>query len=382
MDGRIARRSVLLGLPLAACAPPLLAAPAQIAVTHIKTITTAEAWVMQRLAGIEGLRVTRQIDCWRVLYPTTDAAGAPIRASGLLALPRGPMRALVSFQHGTTTTRANTPSKPDGTGLGAAVAFAGRGDALIAPDYIGLGASRGVHPYLVADMAARAIVDMIDAVRLVERVPRGPVFLSGFSQGGHASMAALRALEARGETVLGAAPVAGPFDLRGVSFPAALVGGAESHPLYLAYMSWGYAARYNERLDTALTPHYAALAQTLFGEPHTPNQIISALPRAPREMFTRAFLEAHDASGDHWLLTRLAENNVVNFAPRAPVRMHYGSADIDVIPAEAIEGARKLRELGAGDVQAIDVGPVGHDPSMLAAVPHIAAWLDQIAGAA
>jgi len=378
----MARRSFLLGLPLAACAPPLLGAPPETVLTHLRTISPLEAWGMMQLVGIKGLRVTQTIDCWRVLYPTTDAAGAPIRASGLLALPRGPVRTLVSFQHGTTTTRANIPSKPDGTGLGAAVAFAGRGDALIAPDYIGLGASPGVHPYLVADMAARAVVDMIDAVRHVERVPQGAVFLSGFSQGGHASMAALHALEARGETVLGAAPVAGPFDLRGSAFPAALAGGAPSHALYLAYMSWGYAARYGERLDTALTPHYAARAQRLFGEPHTPQEIMAALPAAPREMFTREFLEAFDNNDTHWLLTRIAENGVLTRAPRAPVRMYYGAADIDVLPVEAENGAKRLRDLGASDVAAINVGPHAHDPSMLAAAPQIAAWLDQIAGGA
>ncbi len=53
-------------------------------------------------------------------------------------------------------------------------------------------------------------------------------------------MAALRTLEENGEHVLGAAPVAGPYDLRR-EFDTALLGHAPQDSVYLAYMSWAYA---------------------------------------------------------------------------------------------------------------------------------------------
>src|SRR5688572_105651 len=122
-----------------------------------------------------------------MLY-TSGSGSDVVRLSGLLALPRGVApRRLVSFQHGTATTRTAVPSQPDGTGIAAAVVFAGNGYALIAPDYPGMGESPGRHPYYIADSIGPAVADMIAASQRVKGVPSAPVFLSGFSEGGRAS---------------------------------------------------------------------------------------------------------------------------------------------------------------------------------------------------
>lgn len=364
---------------LAACSrPPALDAAEGVSATPLQTMSRLQGRVLLRLAGVSAIPVAYDVDCYRIVYRTRDARGREIAASGLLALPRNAhARRLVSFQHGTSTSRDAVPSALDVTGKAAALVFAGNGYALIAPDYFGLGAAEGVHPYLVAEDAARATTDLIAAARSIEGVPAGPVFLSGFSQGGQASMAALRALEAAGESVLGAAPVAGPYDVRDVSLAAALQGGASSHALYLAYMSWGYAARYDHALDTVLTPAYSAIVDDLFKVEHEPRTIIETLPANPREMFNRAFLDAFDADGSHWLLEALAASDVTEWTPRTPVRLYYGSKDLDVVPDEALAAEKTLRGRGA-DVRAIDVGPYGHEPSMLIAAPLILAWLGEL----
>jgi hypothetical protein len=313
-------------------------------------------------------------------YPALGLHGEGVRLSGLLALPRGVApRRLASFQHGTTTTRSAVPSQPDGTGIAAAIVFAGNGYALVAPDYPGLGESPGTHPYYVADSTGPAVAALIEAARRVDGVPDAPVFLAGFSQGGWASLAALRVLEAGGQPVLGSAQVAGAYDLRNVSLPAALRGGSPSHSLYLAYLARGYAAWYGHPLDSVLTGEYARLVERLF-EGAAPEEIVRALPSEPRRMFAPAFLEAFDRGASHWFLDAVAANGLLDAAPRAPVRLYYGSLDLDVVPEEALGAARAMRARGS-DVVAVDVGPVGHDPSMLAAAPLILAWLRELEGA-
>jgi pimeloyl-ACP methyl ester carboxylesterase len=307
-------------------------------------------------------------------YTALGRDGARVRLSGLLALPRDVRaRRLVSFQHGTTTTRSAVPSKPDGTGIAVAIAFAGNGYALVVPDYPGLGVSEGAHPYYVAEAIAPSVTAMIEAAKRVPGVPDAPVFLSGFSQGGWASLAALRDLERTGVAVLGSAQVAGAYDLRHVSLPAALKGGAPSHSLYLAYAAWGQAHHYGHALDSLLTPHYAVLVERLFSGA-SPEEIRDALPQDPRAMFNAAFLDAFDTGGSHWFLDTFAANSLVDVTPRAPVRLYFGSKDVDVVPDEALKAARAMQARGA-DVIAVDVGPVGHDASMLAAAPLILAWL-------
>ena len=83
------------------------------------------------------------------------------------------------------------------------------------------------------------------------------------------------------------------------------------------------------------------------------------------------------ACGAHWYLDTFAANSLTDVTPRAPVRLYYGSEDKDVVPQEAL-GAAKAMAARGGDVRAVDVGPVGHDASMLAAAPSILAWLAEL----
>ena len=271
----------------------------------------------------------------------------------MLACAGATARHLASFQHGTSTSRDRVPSALDGTGVAAAILFAGNGYALIAPDYIGLGVSGEIHPYLVAEDAGRAVIDMIAAARRIDGVPDGPVFLSGFSQGGQASLAALRLLEENGAAVLGAAPVSSAYDLRNISLGAALTGGAQSHALYLAYMARGYAARYGQPVKSVLTPEHAVLVEELFGNPHSPSEIIAALPAEPRKMFNAEFLDAFDNGKPNWLLDAIAANDVSDWAPRAG-RLYYGRR-MSMSCREALNAERACGQ-GCG-CAGVDLGP-------------------------
>ncbi|MGH6911391.1 MAG: alpha/beta fold hydrolase, partial [Phenylobacterium sp.] len=275
--------------------------------------------------------------------------------------------------------RSAVPSTPDGAGLAAAIAFAGAGYALVAPDYPGMGGSPGRHPYYVAEAVAPAVVGMIQAAQRLPGIPDAPVFLVGFSEGGWASLAALRLLEAQGAPVLGSAQAAGAYDLRRISLPAALTGASPSHSLYLAYAAWGQSAWYGRPLDSLLTADNAKLVERLFAGA-TPKEILAALPSTPRWLFNQDFLDAFDNDRPHWFLKTFAANSLTDMTPRAPVRLYYGSKDVDVVPQEALAAARGMQARGA-DVVAIDVGPVGHDPSMLAAAPLILAWLRELEAA-
>ena len=340
----------------------------------LRTISTTEARVLLFLTRVKGISVHNAIDLYRMNYALASPDGTVVPLSGLLALPRGlEARRLVSFQHGTTTTRTAVPSKPDGTGIATAIVFAGNGYALVVPDYPGLGDSPGRHPYYVADAIGPAVVAMIDAAQHLKSVPKSAVFLSGFSEGAWASLVALHLLESRGDAVLGSALVAGAYDLRRVSLPASMKARSSAHSLYLAYAAWGQSQYYGHPLSTVLTPAYAQVVEHLF-EGATPQEILSALPAEPRQIFSKSFLDAYDHGGSHWFLETLAANSPVDLAPRSPVRFYYGSADTEVSPEESLRAVRAMTRQGS-DASGTNLGPVGHDASMLEAAPLILAWL-------
>ncbi len=363
------------------------------AVTSIESIGGYPAWMLRALVWWRDLARQFPVDCgvslYRVGYWTTDADGTLTQVSGLIAFPRAShLRGVVSFQHGTATDRASSPSTPDASnGVLAAAAFAARGYLLVAPDYIGLGTSARPHPYLHAKTEANAVIDLLRAARTVVSANAyawpSRVMLVGFSQGGHATLAAQRALEAApidGIEIAASAPIAGPFDLAAMSFPNALDGASTAASTYLAYLLNAYSALYGEPLDSALRQAFAATVPALFDGSHGSDDVMAALPRMPREMFRSDFLTSYADGSPNWLRDRLAENSLYDWKPRAPIRLYFGSRDVDVSPREATVEAERLTRRG-GSVVTIDVGPFDHDRSVLAAAPRIVAWFDSLTSA-
>ena len=100
---------------------------------------------------------------------------------------------LCSYQHGTITERYEVPSFEGGE-LFLGIVFAPGGYVVCMPDYLGLGLGEGLHPYCHAKSEATATVDMLRATRQVcdeqDIHLNDQTFLFGYSQGGHATMAA------------------------------------------------------------------------------------------------------------------------------------------------------------------------------------------------
>ena len=336
----------------------------------------------------DALPTERGISLYRVEYWTASPAGPLVQASGLVAFPRGPapLRGVVSWQHGTASQRDAAPSAPDpNNGVVAAAVFAGHGYLLVAPDYLGLGTSTEPHAYYHTASIAGSVVDLLRASRAVVaaagRAWPEALFLTGFSQGGHATLAAQRALEADpipGLTVRAAAPVAGPFDLAGIGLPMALTGRSRFASLYLAWIATTYARVYGMPLDSVVREPFPRTAPPLFDGAHDGTAIVAALPANPRDLLTPALLAAQASGGEHWFLARLAENSLLDWTPQAPIRLYYGERDVDVSPEEAVAFAARMRARGA-DVVAESVGELDHDASILAAAPKIRAWFDSLA---
>ena len=339
----------------------------------------------------EVLPTEHGITLHRLTYWTESPDARLVRASGLMALPRGrgPYRGVVSWQHGTESLRTNAPSsKHIFHGLLPAAVFAGHGYVLLAPDYLGYGVSEESHAYYLADHMAAVVSDFLHAAHSVlvnSRLVVPPrLFLTGFSEGGHATLATQRALErepGRGLTVAAAAPIAAAVDLDGRGVAGALAGGSEFCSLYLGWIAKTYAEHYGESLASVLRPEWAAAAEMLFDGSRGGEQAVATLPAQPRDLLTPEFLAAYDAHREHWFLDRLRENNVLDWSPRAPVRVYFGTGDADVTPGQAACLQENYRSHG-GDATAICVGDVDHEGSIVPAAPLIRNWFDELAARA
>ncbi len=149
-------------------------------------------------------------DVYRVVFWTTDADGSPIRASASLYLPVSPQPVLapvLAFGSGTTglgNECAPSLERPEIRRLGwyraNMLAYAGQGIITIFPDYTGFDDprmsqryfSKYAEGYLMLDSirAARAVASSMRVMTRTRAFPDPKSFTAGYSQGGHAALAA------------------------------------------------------------------------------------------------------------------------------------------------------------------------------------------------
>ena len=363
-------------LEVASNAPGTLAS-----VTHLKGYSATTLRLMLWWADLpEHIPVRHGVDLYRIEYWTTNYDGAPVLASGLVSFPRKePPAYVLSYQHGTNPTRALTPSRPSLEGVLGSAVFASGGYLFVAPDYVGLGTSKEMHPYFNTKSTVASIVDCLRAAHACCDAMKvkwpDEICLAGFSQGGHATIAVHKELERLNDPALkliASAPVAPPCNLDTTSFPFAL----ENHgTFYLAYMTNAYCRVYGHPIESMLAAPYAESVPKLFDGVHKPEDIEAALPKNARELFTKEFLDTYDTKQPTWLLTAIAENDVEPWPCKAPMRVYYGSKDMDVSPVEGPNYIAKMTGLGA-NASVVCVGAYDHNESVVHALPYIRDWFD------
>ena len=333
--------------------------------------------------GVDPATVRNGVDLYEVRYRTTGVDGRPTTASALTVLPRTGERSLrtVARLHGTLVYRGDAPSRADNLDRAAAILFAAGGNAVVAPDYLGLGTGPGTHPYMLSRPTVTATVDALRASRgLAARSGKrldGTVLVSGFSQGGQASMLVGRALQSSREFDLGGiAAIAGPYDIRGEELPAALDGRLDgvSATFYLGYAitAWNRAHRLYDSPSEAFRAPYDQVVESLFDSDHQEADVVTSLPSTPQELFTDEFLAllAHPTGALAELLAEI--DDPCQWRPRVPVRLYAGRADRDVVFTNSESCETDLRAHGTRDVRLVDMGNVDHFGSVETALLRIA----------
>jgi len=334
----------------------LLAAPACKTSTPEPTIATptAEASVLTSssqigeystatLAGrvqgvpVAGSLVRYPIRVYRLTYRTRTPEGTEATASGAVLVPvgAGPLPVL-SYQHGTLEPRSEgqAPSYyATGSDVWSVVSvLASTGYVVSAPDYLGYGASKALpHPYEHAASLASASADMLRATREFCQQQKVAVnqknFLLGYSEGGYATMALHKLLEEKYATALpvtASAPGAGAYHK--TAFARYILGATQ--PLgFLSTYVW--VLRTYDRLYALNRPlgfyYQEPYATRLQADP------FAAVPSQQNQLFAPAFRQAVLSNSDAPLAAALADNDIYDWKPRAPLALFHGTAD-DYVP--------------------------------------------------
>jgi hypothetical protein len=359
-----------------------------LSVTVLPSLTLFQIAVMFAIAEIP-VAPEHAVDVFQIVYETLDPWGAPTRASGALVLPQdrvGPLP-LVSYQHGTLTRTNDAPSVNALERL-PGVGFGSLGYAVAMPDYLGLGVSPGLHPYHHARSQATACVDLLRAVRswcaANEVGLSGALFLAGYSQGGHATLALQREIEVHHAdefVVTASAPMAGAYDLSGVTTDDLLSGRPMPNPYYLLYLLGSYQKVY--RLAGSLeellaAPHDTTLPAMLDGNT-SGAEINAAMPADPLDILDPALLDGIRTDPDHPVRVALRDNDLTRWAPLSPTRLYHCPGDQDVLYENSLVALDAFHARGATHVEFIAPDPTAdHGGCALPSFLLAREWFDSL----
>ncbi|MFT4664185.1 MAG: hypothetical protein ACI9VN_002566 [Patescibacteria group bacterium] len=320
------------------------------------------------------------VDMYRILYKTTDIHGVPDTASGLLIVPDEPNfnYPLLCYQHGTINSRWDVPSQLAG-GYELAMAISGQGFAVLAPDFLGLGESRGLHPYVHAETEARAAIDMLFAVQEYADVSNDltlndQLFITGYSQGGHAALAAHKYIEENYSdyfTVTASSPMSGPYSISEKMKDFTLSDEQYNFVSYIAWVTLSYELAYGDLftdLGDFFKAPYVPFIEQFANEEITLSELNTSLIQTliaqngagqvkPKLMLQDDILYALLNDPTHPASMALADNDLVDWVPLAPTRLMGCTADDQVTFQNATFTSQIMNDNGATDVAAVDVNP-------------------------
>jgi len=348
--------------------------------------------IVNGIPGIGSVTLTYNVTAVRVIYLTTDPEGEVVRASGLLVMPAGTGSfPLLSIQHGTIARREDVSSQDPMLNEGVVALISGaEGYITLIPDYLGLGVSEEMHPYLIRDILAGNVTDMITAVRDYVRQQDlsddGHLFLAGYSEGGYVTLAVHRALEMTGASggmrVVASAPMAGSYDLK-LTVDTILSYGVYNSPAFIAYTLNAYDHFYHwDRMQEIFRDPYATMIPGLFDGTHTTGYINDRLPVQVDSLLRGDFITAYYAGETPWLLEALRENSLLDWGPSAPVRLYHGDQDHTVPYWNAVKAREELCDQGGAHITLVTIAGGNHDSSVIPSFTGALHWFDSLRTAA
>lgn len=315
-----------------------------------------------------GVFVQNGCTVYRLTYRTKNVDGSDITASGSLLVPtKTGALSLISIQHGTIFDEKQAPSyyAPNTEAYTVGTLGASLGYLVAYPDYIGYGESKQMpHPYEHRKTLSSASYDMLLAVREFCKQKaidwNNNLYLSGYSQGGGATMGLQQKIESESPMTFALKAVscgAGAYDK--TNFTKFLLGNPSSGlPLANSQYVWVMQTYnriygFNRPLSFYLKEPYASRVQSQ----GTAAIIDVSLHLALADGFRNGILNGTDTE----YLNALKDNDLYNFAPKTPTLLIHGTEDKQVYFLNSQNAFDAMKKQGALTVQLVPLTGKAHD---------------------
>ena len=325
--------------------------------------------------NLEGY-LKHDISLYTITY-NTIYNGKKIKASGLVAFPDTDNgMPILNFNHGTTSLHADAPTE-DLIQYSFFANAASAGYIFVIPDYLGFGISDDiVHPYYRSDITGQTVVDMIRATKELAEIEgynfNGDIFLSGYSEGGFATMSAHYNLENNnysGLNLVASAPASGGYDISGM-LDYFLSKDTYHVPYYIAYVAIGYKTSYDWTLplSSIFNEPYASIIPEYFNGKYSGYEINSVLSDDISELLTSNFINNIYSDLELKIIVdAFEENSLDQWVPKNKMIMYHGTDDITVPYQNSVDTYNNFISLGAdkNTVEFIDLNGENHSSGSL-----------------
>lgn len=286
------------------------------------------------------LPVENAVDMYEITYKGMWLDSSFVMAKGVMYVPKSdkPLAEMV-YCHGTRISIAQSYGIQD---LEQVVAMMHAADGYIAyfPFYYGLGGGEKEHIYHDAFTESMSVIYMIKACReilpTIGAKTSGQLFVTGYSQGGHAAMATHKMLESDAFPdiqITASSPMSGAYDLTGVQ--STTMFREYDRPHYLPYLLLSFDYGYNiwqGDIYEVFNPPYNQDLKKYFAQPRKIDYgyLDSVLPRVPNTMVIDSLITLFKTDTNFIFTRKLRENNLYNWTPKAPVQLCacYGDNEV------------------------------------------------------
>ncbi len=299
------------------------------------------------------------INVYKIVYNTIDTDNNPVLASGALIVPlTSTPLPLMSIQNISITEEMQAPSYfPLSSYIPNAV-YASAGFIIAIPDYLGYGSSKHLeHPYGHGKSLATASRDMLRAViefyNLNDELNiNSKLFLTGYSQGGFATVTLLKLLEEKhSDEFIVTAATAGAGAYHTSEFARQII----DSDIELKHLN-----RFLMVLDTynkvyKINRSYNYYYNEPFAEKIEHGGIDANTELNPRTLFTSSFREGIISGEDDEFIGALIDNDNYDWKPYTPLQLYHGTNDDFVFYLNSYSAYESMTNRGAASVDLITV---------------------------
>ncbi len=324
----------------------------------------------------------------KIEYQTTDSKGTLLRASGAIMVPvTSGIIPVLSINHGTVIKRTQVASEGamnsvEGVG---GLMTASLGYLTCVPDYLGYGVSKELHPYVHAKSLAISIIDMIRATihygKTEDLNLSGHLFLTGYSEGGYATLATQKEIEEDYSyefELIAVAPMAGPYDLARVVH-AVLSQDNYPSPVYIAFMMTAYNEIYGwDRLEDIFNSPYVSMMPGFFDGTRSYSDVNNQLPKKVSTLLKPEFISNYLNGREPEIKNAMEENTLLDWSPNTRIRFFHGDADEDVPYSNVLNTINRLTNQTEVDIDLVTIKGGTHESSGLPCIFGMIDWFEQI----